>query len=51
MRTYSIEISDVNDNLVAFWLKLDEDTMVKIITTIVPLRGYFLSVKIHLQGE
>jgi hypothetical protein len=50
-RTYDIEITDVNDNIVAFWDKLDEATMTTILRTIVPTRGHYLHVRIYLPGE
>lgn len=50
MRKYDIEITNANDCVVAFWSKLDECDLVTILTTIVPLSGYFISVRIHLEA-
>jgi hypothetical protein len=51
MRSYCIDITDANDNVVAFWSKLDEAALVSLLTSIVPMRGYFISVKINLEFD
>ena len=51
MRSYSIDITNANDDIVAFWSKLDETQLVAILTTIVPMKHYFISVHVHLEFD
>jgi hypothetical protein len=50
MRRYDIHLTNANDDVIAFWSKLDEVNFVTVITTMVPLSGYHVSVYITLEG-
>jgi len=51
MRSYNIDIVDVNDNIVAFWMNLTEEQLMLILTTVVPMREHFLNVRVVLGGH
>jgi hypothetical protein len=51
MRVYDIRLSNCNDDTVAFWSNLSAETMITILTTIVPIGSHFISVNVILKED